>query len=56
MHHLFSKLSAAALTMFTASVSFAGTLPVNRVPEPGVLELAGLGLAVAIAVTLRKRK
>ncbi|HOA93769.1 MAG TPA: PEP-CTERM sorting domain-containing protein [Quisquiliibacterium sp.] len=56
MQHLYAKLSAAALTMFTTSVAFAGTAPVNHVPEPGVLELAGLGLAVAIAVTLRKRK
>jgi hypothetical protein len=56
MRTLYSKLSAAALTLFTASVSFAGNAPPTHVSEPGMLELAGLGLAVAIAVSLRKRK
>jgi len=55
MQNLYSKLSAAALLMLSASASFAGTV-IGRVPEPGVLELAGIGLAVAIAVSLRKRK
>ncbi len=56
MRTLYSKLSAAALMMLTASVSFAGGVPPTHVSEPGMLELAGLGLAVAIAVSLRKRK
>ena len=53
MHRLISKLFAAAPLALVASLAHAGVV---TVPAPGVLELAGIGAAVAIAIALRRRK
>lgn len=53
-NHLFSTLLAAVPLALIASLARAGE-PVP-LPEPGVLELAGIGAAVAIAIALRRRK
>ncbi len=54
MHRLISKLFAAAPLALAASLAHAG-IPTD-IPEPGVLELAGIGAAVAIVIALRRRK
>ena len=56
MRGLSSKLSVAALLLTAASAAFAGVTPPSSVPEPGLLELLGIGAAAAVAIALRKRK
>ena len=54
MRSFFSQVASALALLAVYSTSYAGgTVPV---PEPGVLELAGLGAAVALAVSVYKRR
>ena len=41
------------LLSLLSSMAWAGT---TSVPEPGVLELLGIGAAVGIAIAIRKRR
>lgn len=54
-----SKLAArlgTAVSLLVAAPAFAGTVIVNRVPEPGTLALVGLAAAVGYVVTRNKKK
>jgi len=53
MKRLFLALVSMAAT---ASAMAQNTAPPNQVPEPESLLLAGLGLALAIGVTIRRKK
>jgi len=54
MRNIALKLSTLASLLSAYGVASAGS-PI-QVPEPGVLELAGIGAAVAIAIALKKRR
>ena len=49
------RKSPAMLALLTLCASAQASGP-TAVPEPGVLELVGLGAAVAIAIALAKRR
>jgi hypothetical protein len=50
----FRPLVALALLMLASGAM--ASAPTNPVPEPGVLELLGVGAIGALAVALRKRR
>lgn len=54
MLKLGTRLPALASLLACQSIVYAGTAA--KIPEPGVLELAGIGAAVAIAIALHKRR
>ena len=51
-----ARLTLFAMLVLFASVASASTAPGTPVPEPGMLELLGIGAAIAIAIVLRGRK
>ncbi|HEY5634238.1 MAG TPA: hypothetical protein VIT02_10785 [Burkholderiaceae bacterium] len=57
MNKLIEKLLCAVPLLAFVPVAFAGEPePPGLIPEPGVLELAAIGAAVAIAVAIARRK
>lgn len=55
MLKLATRLPALASLLACHSLVYAGD-PSTPIPEPGILELAGMGAAVAIAIALYKRR
>ncbi len=56
MRNIALKLSTLASLLAAYGIAFAGEPIPGVVSEPGVLELAGIGAAVAIAIALKKRR
>lgn len=55
MHTFITKLTTAAILLSTSAAALASTAPPNRIPEPGILELAAVAAVVGWIAHKRRK-